>query len=155
MNFLAKKLLSPHGRLSRGGFWLWGIVILGVLSFVPFLIDSYILHTVISDSFWPSMFELSVSNAYYWLTIWPMVVLGIKRFHDLEMTGYWTIALLPTYFLSAELFEFGHFIANAIGPWIYVGTIWLFAIFVLNVMQLFVRGKVGENRFGPDPLERS
>ena len=118
------------------------------------LID-YLLQVQYTDSVWPSMFDFSASNVYYWLSTWPLFALSIKRFHDLGLTGWWSTVMLPQFFLSAELFEFGRYIATAIGNWVYLGTIWLLAIFILGIMLAFARGNLGKNQYGQDPLEKS
>ena len=56
--------------------------------------------------------------------LYPSICLGIKRFHDRDKSGWWfLIILVPV-----------------------IGTIWFF------VETGFLRGTVGPNRFGPDPL---
>ena len=58
--------------------------------------------------------------------IYPAVVVNIKRFHDRNKSGWWVlIALIPL-----------------------VGALWI-------VIECgFLRGTVGDNRYGPDPERR-
>lgn len=57
-------------------------------------------------------------------SLWPSIAVSVKRFHDRDMSGWWVLmALVPL-----------------------IGTIFLF------VVVGCLRGTVGSNRFGPDPL---
>jgi uncharacterized membrane protein YhaH (DUF805 family) len=84
----------------------------------------------------------------------PALALGIKRFHDLGMTGWWMSPLTPAFFLYHESFEAFQNLAYAIGSWIYLSVFWVIVVIVLSLMQLFVEGNLGENQYGQDPLER-
>jgi uncharacterized membrane protein YhaH (DUF805 family) len=55
---------------------------------------------------------------------WPAVAVGVKRWHDIDVSGWWVlINVVP-----------------------YVG--WLIAL----LFNGFSRGSIGRNRFGPDPI---
>jgi len=137
------------------------VIVLSVPGIASSFIDTYFLNLEPTNISWQSLFEISASNLVYWITLWPFAALTIKRFHDLGMTGWWTIVMLPTvllwpvFVMFSELAAYGELISSDIGALKYVGTIWLMAIFILNLMQLGMRGNVGVNRFGPDPLERN
>jgi uncharacterized membrane protein YhaH (DUF805 family) len=56
--------------------------------------------------------------------LYPAIVVNIKRFHDRNKSGWWVlIVLIPV-----------------------VGALWLL------IEGGFLRGTVGQNRFGPDPV---
>lgn len=58
------------------------------------------------------------------LILWPWLAITVKRWHDRDKSGWWIlISLIPV-----------------------IGAIWSL------VENGFLRGTVGRNRFGPDPL---
>jgi uncharacterized membrane protein YhaH (DUF805 family) len=107
-----------------------------------------------------------VGDAIYYLLIWPSIVLSIKRFHDIEMSGWWTISWLPGYFPDLQrwfpqlegIFDFSHFFQQAMaGDPIFIGAlaaliIYGLLVFFLTVLQLFKPGTIGDNKYGTDPL---
>ena len=59
---------------------------------------------------------------YILATMLPNIAVGIRRLHDIDKSGWWTlVGLIPV-----------------------VGTIWLIVLFVTD-------GNTGENQFGEDP----
>ncbi len=61
------------------------------------------------------------------LLLWPWFAIAVKRFHDRDQSGWWSlIGLVPL-----------------------IGQIWLL------VVLGFLKGSSGDNRFGPDPLAAS
>lgn len=157
MKALQRKLLSPFGRLSRGGLWRWAILYPVGLIILASLFDEYVLRIeyapVDSHSFlpsWKSAFELSAMNVVYYLTIWPVTVLSIKRFHDVKMSGWWVIAFIPSYFLYSEPVDY----LKDLGPILYLGTFYVILLVVLSFIQVAIRGTAGENRHGADPLDK-
>ena len=61
---------------------------------------------------------------YLFVITWPGIAVSVKRWHDIDVSGWWVlIGLVP-----------------------YVG--WL----ILLVFNGFSRGSIGRNRFGPDPI---
>ncbi len=90
------------------------------------------------------------------LLIWPTFATSIRRFHDLNMTGWWTISYLPLYMWMPTSFDFGE-IARLTGIQkllLFGWAITAMAGVILGLAQLFVPGKRGENRFGSDPLAK-
>jgi uncharacterized membrane protein YhaH (DUF805 family) len=71
--------------------------------------------------------RIGVISVIAWLVmIYPAIVVNIKRFHDRNPSGWWVlIALIPL-----------------------VGALWTL------IECGFLRGTVGDNRYGPDPDHR-
>jgi uncharacterized membrane protein YhaH (DUF805 family) len=66
-----------------------------------------------------------LSTIFFLLMIWPYLAIQVKRCHDRDRSGWFLlISLIPI-----------------------VGAVWLF------VELGCLRGSVGDNRFGPDPVE--
>jgi uncharacterized membrane protein YhaH (DUF805 family) len=72
-------------------------------------------------------------------------MVGIKRLHDRDKSGWW---LLVFYVLPGVL--------NTIGESLAAGWIFSLASFAVSIWALvelgFLRGTAGPNRYGPDPL---
>ena len=116
--------LSPKGRLSRRDYWL--------LVFLPFFVIAY-LNEVQADLF-------GTPNLSTWLqviTLWPVLVVLSRRFHDLNLSGWWALLyFVPPIAIGAA--ERMHLIEY--GTWIKVTGL---------VALGLVPGSVGENSFGP------
>ena len=112
--------LSPNGRVGRADWWLKYIVAFGVISIVAVVLDNGLGLTFGEQE--TGVISLLVAV----LTIYPAIVVTIKRFHDRNKSGWWVlIALVPL-----------------------LGAFWIL------IECGFLRGTVGPNRFGPDPLGR-
>ena|SRR5215471_11831081 len=61
------------------------------------------------------------------LVLWPWIAVSTKRYHDRNRCGWFLLIVLVPFF----------------------GPLWLF------IELGFLRGTVGPNRFGPDPLARA
>ena len=131
---LKQKLWGFQGRISRKGYWGYGVLV-GLLFSIPFSIAYGIMLTSIfalSESGEPDISAFSttaiICGIIMLLTAVPMTWHGyaviIKRFHDRGKSGWWSlIALIP-----------------------YVGGIWLF------VECGCLAGDKGRNQYGDDPL---
>ncbi len=105
--------LSPHGRISRKAYWLASLPLLPLFLVVdPLMTGDVDAATGVS--------ALIVFAAL----LVPNLMLGIKRFHDRDKSGWFMLLnLVPL-----------------------IGPVWL-------LVELgFLHGSAGTNRFGPDPL---
>jgi len=170
------KFLSPFGRLSRGGAWLWLILF-------PLVFQIVVLGTW---HYWPNMpYLLQVADWAQFIYLWPTIVLQIKRFHDVGLSGLWYFVLMIVGYtgfgfgylriiagvkeeggldfvnLISEMYDFDpEILENVVStvasmPSFLVPVAWI--AFVFSMLFLFVitfvkPGVVDENRFGPDPL---
>ncbi len=106
----------PNGRSSRKFYWLFGIL--------PFFIIGLILFFSLANS---------KSNPYIvffvlfiqLLALWPFLVMQIKRWHDINLTGWLSLLIFIPY----------------------LG-------FVVILVVGLIPGKSGENKYGQDPLGR-
>ncbi len=112
--FTKEFLLNWRGRLNRAQYWAFAIMYIGVavvLSLVEGLIGT--------GGILGGLFGLAM--------LYPAICIGIRRWHDRDKSGWWTlIALLPI-----------------------IGFLWVF------IECGCLKGSEGENRFGPDPLATS
>jgi uncharacterized membrane protein YhaH (DUF805 family) len=129
-------LFTYQGRINRGKYWLAvlfyviGMVIavaLGFLIPVVGLILAIILYIVIFVS---------------------GIFVGIKRLHDRDKTGWW---LLFFYLVPGVLSGLGQ--ASNSQPVLMVTGLISLAISIWMIVELgCLRGTVGTNQYGPDPL---
>ena len=151
-------LLSPNGRVSRGGIW----VFTGAM-FAAMVASMAIDHVLGTGGFGEDsgLVEMIVSL----LLFWPSIAVSIKRFHDRNMTGWWCLILMIL-MIAAGLA--GVFIGVAMGAelgdietmsnaellvavwpaFVGMGLVGLYWF----VVQMVLPGTRGDNKYGPDPL---
>jgi uncharacterized membrane protein YhaH (DUF805 family) len=119
-------LISFEGRINRKPYWLFMLaVIMGVA------ITTGIDMSSAEDARMAYAILLRkerglVSTIYFALTFWPGFVMQVKRWHDINKSGWWIlINLIPIIGSTWALLETG-----------------------------FQPGTRGRNRFGEDPLEQ-
>ncbi len=112
---------SAKGRVGRKTYWLKLIVPVIIISVVLIFIDVALGTEYAIDPNQPESGVGLFSGIFSLLTLVPSIMMGIKRFHDRDKTGWWLlIGIIPI-----------------------VGAIWL-------LVELgFLRGTDGPNRFGP------
>jgi uncharacterized membrane protein YhaH (DUF805 family) len=136
--FVEKYALMFQGRASRSEYW-WSVLGLMLLIAVP--LGLVLLATGI-DSTGINLESLSavaivliilVSSVAYILLLFamtPMFAVGVRRFHDRDMSGWWALG----FFLLAMI------------PFVGIVTS------IINLVIFCLRGTDGENRFVADPL---
>lgn len=121
-------LFSLEGRASRGMWWSIGIRFLGIAVLIG-LVAGATGGIVVAG--------LLVSG----LTLIASVVSTVKRLHDFGLPGGWTVAVVA-----------GNVLIGLIP-----GTAGGYALLAASLVQVIgfgcIRGTVGTNRYGPDPLE--
>ena len=119
-------LFSFRGRANRAKFWLVGLALLVVeLILVAILFGS----TVTSGD--PEQIAAAMGPVdgivlfvFAVLAFWISLAIAVKRFHDRNKTGWWVlIVLVPV-----------------------IGHLWYL------IECGFLRGTIGPNTYGPDPL---
>jgi uncharacterized membrane protein YhaH (DUF805 family) len=111
---LSQFLLSASGRISRSQFWLrWA------LPYIVLTVVLEILLFMLLDP-WTAMIILDL---YLLATLWPMIVMYIKRAHDRGRSG-WFVLLFCVPILN----------------------LWPM------IELLFLPGTSGNNTYGPDPV---
>lgn len=148
-------LFSLHGRISRKAIWFFLIAIV-VLKIVVFMID-------FGMGFRVGIGLPMASVVFSLVTLWPSVAVGMKRFHDRNLTGKWMIFFLGMIFMF-------NIVGAAINQYSVpedadpqrsttgglVSFTGVFAVWITLFVLLFVNpGTPGENKYGPDPLEKN
>lgn len=138
---------NPEGRAQRSAYWwvqLYQIILVTVFSIVIImadggldLIEAFATMTTF-DEFTVKWTDLGFSGkaAAYSILIFslvnllPGIMLNIRRFHDLDRSGWLVLA----FFIASNLPLIG--IIASLG----------------NIIWFIYPGTVGQNRYGPDPL---
>jgi len=119
-------LFSPEGRLNRAKFWL---VALGIFIVEVILFAALGGPAVMSSNPEQAMAAVGpiaaiVALVFAVVATWISIVVGMKRFHDRNKTGWWIlIVFVPV-----------------------IGGLWYL------IECGFLRGTPGPNNYGPDPL---
>lgn len=102
-------LTSFEGRLPRKAYWIYSLVV---------MIPAYMVAAILMRFIHPTVGAIA-----YLAVIYPLVAIGVKRWHDRGKSGWWMlIALVPL-----------------------IGGIWAF------VEAGCLRGTEGPNEYGADP----
>lgn len=142
---------SPSGRISRSQYWL--------RFFLPVFVIGIALHALALGHpalrILPQLFQL--------LVLWPGIAILIKRIHDRNKSGWlvWVLygpmiplILLVIVTIIALAVHALHVagmlgsITGALGIIMFAVAIWFFIEFGC------MRGTIGVNRYGPDPVPR-
>lgn len=141
---------SWHGRTNRARFlvavYAFGVI---VLMFAPATLPSFWLEGPRPSTLGGAIFSLSViivTTACAWLLC---LAPAIRRLHDRDRSGWWLVAyyVLPT--------AYSKVIQSQLAPGIalHVLEIPTLAVAIWAFVDMWcLRGTIGDNRFGPDPL---
>ena len=150
---LGRFYFSTAGRVSRSQYWL--------RFFLPFLLIGLALNLLQLLDY--RTFSV-LSSFFGLLVLWPSVALLIKRMHDRDKPG-WVIWILYGPMIAAVTFTVSAFYAIGTGSisaaWTTGVTailLWLTSIaigFWFLIEFGCMRGTIGANRYGPDPVPHS
>jgi uncharacterized membrane protein YhaH (DUF805 family) len=139
-----------EGRINRAKYWLGTIVLIVVM-----LVVALILFTILGVGFSP------LDAGFRWgsfilqlIVLYPATALMVKRFQDRNRPGWFAAILLVPLLIQGLLNAVG--ISNPMNPSLLDNALNLviFAISIWFFIELgCLRGTVGPNQFGPDPLE--
>lgn len=81
----ARVFLDPRGRISRRGYWLYGVLALLGLSLLG--------RALLGIARWRSD---EAEMAINLVLLWPAIAISAKRWHDRDKSGWWVlVALVP------------------------------------------------------------
>jgi uncharacterized membrane protein YhaH (DUF805 family) len=139
-------LFSARGRISRSQFWLkW---------FLPIFVIGVILFVVTYASAASGSVESTsvmglVLLVYSLIVLWPNIAVLVKRIHDSNKSGWLVLAFYAPWLLQNILtYTAGQQNPATIlvGLVVFVVAVWFFIDFGC------MRGTIGENQYGPDPV---
>ena len=158
---------SLNGRISRSQYWLRFVV--------PYLVIYFALQIVGAIAGSGSNLNIAISITimiFSLVMLWPSLAILVKRIHDRNKSGWWCLFLyIPTFvftillmvWLGAAILAIAAGDADTALPTL--GALGILVI-ILGVATLGIdlwffvefgclRGTIGANRFGPDPVRRA
>jgi uncharacterized membrane protein YhaH (DUF805 family) len=156
MGSLTALLFTFTGRINRAKYWLAVAIYLAItilliaVGLILFGDSLLAIDDEAADEIAAGLLSRGLGFTLIVLVVYiPMVIsgfmVGIKRLHDRDKSGWW---LLVFYVLPGLL--------NMIGESLSAGWIFALASFAVSIWALIelgiLRGTAGPNRFGPDPL---
>ncbi len=135
-------LFGFSGRINRAKYWL------AVLIYIVVSVVLQVLALALGQGMIMMVLGLIVGIGM----IVSGIAIGIKRLHDRNKSGW---LLLAIYLVPAILIGLGFWLALALGSAIIMWVLYLvaLAIWVWAFVELgCLRGTVGPNQYGPDPL---
>ena len=148
---LAHLYTSFQGRISRQPFWI-GLIVLIVTALLAVLAIGALVGVSMFAT--DSRFKL-LKFALLIVFLYPAAALLIKRLHDRNRPNWFaSFFLVPT--IAYGLTELAGITGNGPGSNALdylVGTVQLAAAIWLVIEPGILRGTVGPNQYGPDPLE--
>lgn len=131
---LSSLLFTFDGRINRAKYWL-----AVVLYFVVLVIAAGVMFAL------PGMIGIILMGIIYLAALVSGIAVGIKRLHDCDKSGWW---LLVFYVVPGLLSAAATSMDSSI-----VLNLASLAVSIWAIVQLgFLRGTIGANRFGPDPI---
>jgi uncharacterized membrane protein YhaH (DUF805 family) len=143
-------LFSFEGRLNRAKYWLAVLtyfVAAIILALLGFMADQIVGGV--------GLIYGIVGTVVYVALLFSGVAVGIKRLHDRAKSGWW---LLVFYVLPTVIILIGTFLSWSTRSMAISGlcSLLAMAISIWGFVELgCLRGSVGPNRYGPDPLPES
>jgi uncharacterized membrane protein YhaH (DUF805 family) len=137
------------GRLNRAKYWAISLSIAGIL--VVIVIIGAVAFKASGQPAAVIIFGLTILMVYA-VTLWVSVATTVKRLHDRDKTGWWAVLFIAvpaiTQVIGRVLTVGGS--GRSGGALFYLITI---GISIWAFVELgCLRGTVGENRYGRDPL---
>lgn len=129
---LKVKYATFQGRASRSEYWWFMLFIYGVSLILGGLALALGGARGFETGDMPvfAIILFILAGVFFLGMILPMIAVTVRRFHDYNLSGWWYLA------------------AIVVGMVPFVGFAASIAAFVITVLK----GTVGDNRFGPDPL---
>jgi uncharacterized membrane protein YhaH (DUF805 family) len=152
-NSLVALLFSYQGRVNRAKYWLAAVIytaiflLLVALGFI--MLGNGILALGGEDAEGLVAGLISKGIGFFLIALIVFiglcvsgVFIGIKRLHDRDKSGWWVLVF---YLLPAVL--------SALADVSWIFNIASFAVSIWGLVELgFLRGTIGSNQYGPDPL---
>ena len=139
---MTQLLFSFQGRLNRKPYWMTAIAITVLMLVLIAIAIAFFAEREIGAG----IAVVAVIALLYIPLIWVGLAVGAKRLHDRDKSAWWLLLFyaVPSVLSSAaERMEGGGLILHLVS----------FAITIWAIVELgFLRGTIGPNRYGPDPL---
>jgi uncharacterized membrane protein YhaH (DUF805 family) len=141
---------SFEGRINRKPYWIGLIVLIIVMMVIIFGASFLLIGSIVEPTFQTRL----VTFVLQLLFLYPSTALMVKRLHDRNRPSYWAAFILVPMVLKSLTDLMGMtgdpLNQNALD---YLLNIIVFAVSLWFFIELgCLRGTVGSNQYGPDPL---
>lgn len=141
---------SFEGRINRKPYWIGLIVLIIVMMVIIFGASFLLIGSIVEPTFQTRL----VTFVLQILFLYPSTALMVKRLHDRNRPSYWAAFILVPMVLKSLTDLMGMtgdpLNQNALD---YLLNIIVFAVSIWFFIELgCLRGTVGSNQYGPDPL---
>ena len=151
---------SFNGRIGRAKYWLASIILVVTfmaLAFLAMVLLVGMFRGVFTFAVWRSADDIILNLVVFasqLLILYPWAALTVKRLHDRNRSGYLAAFLLVPSIITAVTDMLGLTSgSNILGPLDYVLSGFVLIVTVWFFIDLgCLRGTVGNNQYGPDPL---
>ena len=129
---------SFEGRINRQPYWIGALVLIGALIVINLVL-------ILLAGFAGLIIVYIISL----LVIYPSLAMMVKRFHDRNKSGWWSLIFYVPAFINGAI--------SAMSPesslTMITGVITLIVLIWFTIELGFLKGTDGPNDFGPDPLQ--
>ena len=143
---------SPRGRISRSQYWLGYIVPVLVIE-IALAVAAGIAQANENHGI-AGLFTVLYS-LFAFLAIWPSFATLTKRIHDRDKPGWLVLLPVLTWLLMIAAVFFGVAAESPSAAGIFAGIVAVVSL-VIGIWFLIefglMRGTIGPNRYGPDPV---
>ena len=144
---MSQLLFSFTGRLNRKPYWLTTLCLILIFLVIIVLIVAIGGASILDGDLSGLGVAIILIILLYIPLLWIGLALGAKRLHDRNKSAWWLVLF---WIVPAILQGIGEQIDG-------IGLIFTLAGLALSIWGLveigFLRGTVGPNQYGPDPLE--
>ena len=140
---LLKVLFSFRGRHNRAKFWLITFVV-----FLWMMVAAALIYAAEAETYDVAMVLAGLCGVV--VGLWVTFANYVKRLHDFNASGWWSILAIG---IAPVLTESGDYVGPGAAN-ILAGVGMLIGFMTLAIFG-GLEGTAGDNRFGPDPLQRS
>jgi uncharacterized membrane protein YhaH (DUF805 family) len=142
-------LFSPSGRISRKQFWLkWALPYYVIL----ILLIALTAAAAAGGSAGGAAVLGIITLLFVLITLWPSIAVLVKRIHDRNKSGWMALILYVPVVLSDV-------IGAAVGPQNAASMILNVVVLVVGIWFFVefgcMRGTIGHNQYGADPVPRA
>jgi len=155
-------LFSFRGRLGRGSFWLYNAIAVPLLAVLVVALWVYALSVPGAyENGGPTPFPgdpLGIAGAVLFFALLAAILLAgtaitVRRLHDRDRAWWWILVFLLAPDVILTLAEILDESGAANESLLFILQFAALALVVWGAIELgFLRGTVGANRYGPDPL---
>lgn len=139
-------VFSVQGRISRSQYWLkWFLPVIAITAVLYIIL----IATVVSGSTAGAGVVGVLLLLFSLITLWPSIAVSVKRIHDRNKSGWLVLALYAPLILYYLLM----FTAGQQNPATIIVALIMFGVGIWFFVEFgCMRGTIGENRYGPDPV---